>query len=61
MADNKPYECDHCRDSGTVARFVSTGNYKCAGPVPDNARGCYETYCDCPIGMGLRREERDYS
>lgn len=53
----KAYDCDHCRDSGTIARHTHGGGYKCAGPVPEDARGCYEDFCDqCPEGAAARRE-----
>lgn len=50
-------ECEQCKDSGVIARFTRTGEYKCAGPVPDHARGCYEDLCSCPEGQKARREE----
>lgn len=58
MIPAKSYECELCRDSGVVARFTRSGGYKCAGPFPDDARGCYEDLCDCPEGVKARREER---
>lgn len=49
-------ECERCKDSGTIARFTSTGHYKCAGPVPEDARRCFEDFCECPEGAKLERE-----
>lgn len=57
MKPAKAYDCETCKDSGTVARFTSNGNYKCAGPVPEDARRCFEAFCDCPQGASLQREE----
>lgn len=51
------FECEWCKDSGTIARFTRTGGYKCAGPVPEDARGCYEDICErCPEGRKAQRE-----
>lgn len=58
MKPAKAYECEQCRDYGTIARHTGSGSYRCAGPVPDDARGCYEDYCDCPEGAKLIREDR---
>ena len=50
-------ECDRCNDSGTIACRSRDGSYRCPGPVPDDARGVFESYCDCAIGRRLHREE----
>jgi hypothetical protein len=55
----KSYDCEQCRDSGTVARSSITGMYKFAGPVPEDARRVYEDFCDdCAEGQKMRRETR---
>jgi hypothetical protein len=50
-------DCDRCHDNGTIARSVRDGSYRCAGPVPDYAKGVYEAFCDCVLGQQLLCEE----
>jgi hypothetical protein len=40
-------ECERCNGSGELAYRTRDGSFKCAGPIPDDARGvssgkCYE-------------------
>ena len=49
--------CELCKDSGVVALSTRNGAYRCAGPVPDYAKGVYEGYCECDLGRRLLREE----
>jgi len=45
-------DCRHCAGSGEIACFTRNGHYKCAGPVPDDARGCFAVKCDECNGTG---------
>ena len=58
MNSAKHYGCELCRDSGICAHYTSNGHYKCAGPVPEDARHCFEAFCTCPLGVQMEREER---
>jgi DnaJ-class molecular chaperone len=45
-------ECSRCNGSGEVALNAFTLAYKCAGPVPDDARGVVSETCARCRGMG---------
>lgn len=41
-------ECECCRGSGELAYRTRDGSFKCAGPVPDDAKGVFVGKCyDC--------------
>lgn len=50
------HECPRCEGSGEIARFIATGSYVCAGPVPDYARGVTASRCDICNGHGMIEE-----
>jgi hypothetical protein len=55
-------ECSKCRGSGEIACRTRDGSYKCAGPVPDDARGVFSVNCfECrgtgDIGDGDEAED----
>ncbi len=53
-------ECEYCKGSGEVAYFTRNGHYKCAGPVPDDARGCFPGKCPQCNGVGeFRTDEQE--
>ena len=52
IANSPPEECPRCAGSGEIACFTRNGHYKCAGPVPDDARGCFPAKCDECNGTG---------
>lgn len=54
-------ECDLCKYSGLVVINIRSNTYRCAGPAPENARGCTEQYCNCHEGMEARRLEKRWS
>jgi hypothetical protein len=37
--------CEYCNGSGEIACSTRTGRYRCAGPVPDDARGVFAGTC----------------
>ena len=46
-------KCSMCNDSGTIACSTRTGLYRHPGPVPDDARGVFESVCyDCDARYG---------
>jgi len=45
-------ECEHYKGSGEIACFTRNGHYKCAGPVPDDARGVFAGKCYECLGTG---------
>lgn len=51
--------CERCNDTGVIGVWIRSGNYRAPGPVPEDARGTYETWCDeCEIGAKGRNAER---
>ena len=52
-------ECSKCKGSGEIACFTRNGHYKCAGPVPDDARGVFSATCFECNGMGYISNEKD--
>lgn len=50
MSDRE--ECEHCKGWGEIACFTRNGHYKCAGPVPEDARGVFPSKCDKCNGTG---------
>lgn len=57
MSDVK--ECRRCNGSGEVAISATTGRYKAAGPVPDDAKGVASQTCDECRGMGYIEDGDD--
>ena len=53
-----PAPCPQCNDTGLVALSTRTMSYRGPGPVPDDARGVCESYCDCPIGRGVSFQDK---
>lgn len=45
--------CKRCNQSGEIAVSARTGLYRCAGPVPDDARGVVAMTCDECHGIGM--------
>ena len=45
-------ECSLCNGSGEIALNAWTLAYKCAGPVPDDARGVVAEICPKCRGIG---------
>jgi len=48
--------CERCNQSGEIAVSAATGLYRCAGPVPDNARGVLGMTCDECHGIGMIKD-----
>jgi hypothetical protein len=52
-------DCELCNDTGLGAkRNRYPCAYVCPGPVPDDARGVFEAFCDCEVGESARRRDR---
>ena len=46
-------KCEHCKGSGLIGwRNTFPASYVGPGPVPEDARGVYETQCDECSGNG---------
>ena len=52
--------CEMCNDTGWMCCFIRSGEWKCAGPAPDDARGCYDVTCECEEGDARRYEFRQW-
>lgn len=51
--------CDHCNGSGEIALKAWTLTYKCAGPVPEDARGVVVEECSWCHGTGEVEDQDD--
>jgi DnaJ-class molecular chaperone len=46
-------ECERCNGSGLIGLRARTGTYVAPGPIPEDARGVFETICDVCRGSGV--------
>ena len=54
-------KCLRCNDSGTIGINNHSLNYIGPGPVPEDAKGICEVFCDCEIGQTISFKEQMFN